>query len=67
MTVSEQIRIAFMRHGASVSSVAATAGVSESTVRNILHGRRNVGVDNVCAVAAVVGIEKLEIPQHLTR
>jgi transcriptional regulator with XRE-family HTH domain len=62
MTVSEQIRVAFMASGYTVTYVAMKSGVSESTIRNILHTRRNVGVDNVIAVAGVLGVRMIEVP-----
>lgn len=60
MTVREQIRAAYLRSGLTQGQVAARAGVSESTVLNVLRGR-NVTIETLLAVAMVVEVEQLTL------
>lgn len=64
MTVSEQIRVAFESQQITVTQLSIRSGVSVSTIRNILHSRRNVGVENIMAVAAVLDLRAVEVPRH---
>ena len=61
MTIREQLRHAYEHTGYSVKYISAVSGVSESTVRNALFSHRNVGVENVAAVAAALNLETLQV------
>lgn len=61
MTIREQIRLAYRQSGMTQAQIAARAGVSESTVLNILRGR-NVSLDTLIAVAGALSLTTLELP-----
>jgi transcriptional regulator with XRE-family HTH domain len=62
MTVRDQIRAAYLASGLTQGQIAARAGLSESTVLNVMRGR-NVTVDVLVAVAVVLGVESLCLPR----
>ncbi len=61
MTVREQLRAAYVSSNLTVTDIAVASGVSESTVLNIFKGR-NVTVDNLFAVAGVLGVRAIDVP-----
>ncbi len=62
MTVREQLRAAYVSSNLTVTDIAVASGVSESTVLNIFKGR-NVTVDNLFAVAGVLGVRAIDVPR----
>lgn len=61
MTVRDQIRAAYVASGLTQGQIAARAGLSESTVLNVMRGR-NVTSEALIAVAVVLGVEQLQLP-----
>jgi transcriptional regulator with XRE-family HTH domain len=62
MTIREQMRAAYLRSNLTVTDIAAASGVSESTILNIFRGR-NVTAGSLFAVASVLNVRAIDVPQ----
>ena len=60
MSVHEQIRAAYRASGLSQEEIAHRSGVSRKTLHNLLTGR-NVELQNLMAVAQVLGVSSLQL------
>jgi transcriptional regulator with XRE-family HTH domain len=63
MTIREQLRAAYLTSGLTVTEISVAAGVSENTILNIFRGR-NVTASNLFAVASVLRVRALDVPQQ---
>jgi lambda repressor-like predicted transcriptional regulator len=64
MTIRDQLRAAYDRSGMSMAAIALESGVSETTVRNALLTSRNVGIENVAAIACVLRLDVLIVARR---
>lgn len=66
LTMREELRAAYKASGLTQAHIAARAGVHENAVYRVVSTNRNVTIDVLVAVAQVLGVRSLTIPDNHT-